>query len=61
MTTLELRISTQKSRIAELENSIALSNETNDKVREDYLMLKDKFARLKHDVSTNFHVNHELI
>ena len=44
MTALELRVSTQKSRIAELEGSLVLAQESTNKVRKEALIHQDKIS-----------------
>ena len=46
VTSLELRVSTQRSRIAELEGSLVLVQETTNKLRKEGLVTQDKNAEL---------------
>ncbi len=50
MTSLELRVSTQKSRIAELEGSLVMAQEANNKVRKEGLVQQERNADLKKEV-----------
>ena len=52
MTSLELKASTQKSRIAELEGSLNSSYESNNKAKKDHLILQEKHSRLNREVTT---------
>ena len=50
ITSLELRVSTQKSRIAELEGSLVLAQEGTNKVRKDGLLSQDKNSGLRKEI-----------
>lgn len=54
MTTLELKISSQKSRILELEGSLEMAEESANNMRKEQLMLQDKFNHLTRKVSLTF-------
>lgn len=49
VTSLELRVSTQRSRIAELEGSLVLVQETTNKLRKEGLVILDKNAELSRE------------
>ena len=46
VTSLELRVSTQRSRIAELEGSLVLAQETTNALRKEGLLMQDRNAEL---------------
>ncbi|XP_059086877.1 trichohyalin-like isoform X2 [Tigriopus californicus] len=50
ITSLELRVSTQKSRIAELEGSLVLAQESTNKIRKESLVHQDKISRLLREI-----------
>lgn len=50
ITSLELRVSTQKSRIAELEGSLILAQESTNKIRKESLVHQDKISHLLREV-----------
>ena len=52
VTTLELRVSTQRSRIAELEGSLVLVQEATNKLRKEGLVTQDKHAELAREART---------
>jgi uncharacterized coiled-coil protein SlyX len=51
MTSLELRVSTQKSRIAELEGSLVLAQEATNRIRKENLVMHDKNTEMGKEVS----------
>ena len=50
ITSLELRVSTQKSRIAELEGSLVLAQDSSNKVRKSMLMEQEQVHALEKEV-----------
>ena len=50
VTSLELRVSTQRSRIAELEGSLVLVQDATNKLRKEGLVLQEKNAELSREV-----------
>jgi uncharacterized coiled-coil protein SlyX len=50
ITTLELKIATQKSRIAELEGNLALFQENANKVAKENLVLQERLTKLVREV-----------
>ena len=49
VTSLELRVSTQRSRIAELEGSLVLAQEATNRLRKEGLVVQDKNAELSRE------------
>lgn len=52
VTTLELRASTQKSRIAELESSLVLAHESANSLRKEGLIQQDKVSQIQREVAS---------
>merc|ERR1712038_488704 len=61
VTSLELRVSTQRSRIAELEGSLVLVQDATNKLRKEGLVVQEKNAELSRELETRDDENRQLM